>query len=313
MATIVELTNVNKNTDTPVISVAGGLGWAVDLDWTASAFAAKTWASGVKAGLVIDQTGGGGGKLTLAADLQGVEGNYIQLSLTAGGTAGSEVVSRTGAGTLASPYVIDVSIQSGVSTAAQVKTKLDASALSSGLIDTTVTTAGAMSAAVAAALTGGTASGLSLTNGNITISSHGYVTGTKVTSAKGGATAPDLLPDGTYYVIMVDTNTIRLASSYANAVAGTAIVPTTYGTASVNNTLTPAALVSSFKLQSSVNGTVWHDVTGATQDLSTTGKVLFDSKASANYPIGVGYLKGVVTQADGAGAILTLNVRANTK
>ena len=54
----------------------------------------------------------------------------------------------------------------------------------------------------------------------IDYTSHGLATGDKVTYTDGGGTAISLLSDGgTYYVIRVDANTIKLASSYANAVA----------------------------------------------------------------------------------------------
>jgi len=58
----------------------------------------------------------------------------------------------------------------------------------------------------------------------IAYTTHGLATGDKVTYTDGGGTAITLLSDGgTYYVIRVDANTIKLASSYANAIAGTAL------------------------------------------------------------------------------------------
>lgn len=58
----------------------------------------------------------------------------------------------------------------------------------------------------------------------ILYTTHGLATGDKVTYTDGGGTAISLLTDGgTYYVIRVDANTIKLASSYANAIAGIAL------------------------------------------------------------------------------------------
>jgi hypothetical protein len=58
----------------------------------------------------------------------------------------------------------------------------------------------------------------------ITYTSHGLVTGDKITYTDGGGTAISGLTDGgTYYVIRVDANTLQLASSAANATAGTEI------------------------------------------------------------------------------------------
>ena len=58
----------------------------------------------------------------------------------------------------------------------------------------------------------------------ITLSSHGFSTGDLVIYEDGGGTALAGLTDGTiYYVIKVDANTFKVASSLANANAGTAI------------------------------------------------------------------------------------------
>jgi hypothetical protein len=58
----------------------------------------------------------------------------------------------------------------------------------------------------------------------ITEVAHGFVTGTRVTYADGGGTQVVGLVDGTdYYVIKVDDDTISLATTEANAKAGTVI------------------------------------------------------------------------------------------
>jgi flagellin-like hook-associated protein FlgL len=71
------------------------------------------------------------------------------------------------------------------------------------------------------------------TNDDVTISSHGYITGQKLTYDDGGGTALGGLTDGTdYWVIKVDANTIQLAESYSDAIAGIAITLTGTGNAS---------------------------------------------------------------------------------
>ncbi len=58
----------------------------------------------------------------------------------------------------------------------------------------------------------------------ITIVDHGFQTGTKVVYADGGGTQVVGLTDtSTYYVIRLTSSTLKLASSLANALAGTAI------------------------------------------------------------------------------------------
>jgi hypothetical protein len=58
----------------------------------------------------------------------------------------------------------------------------------------------------------------------VTVTAHGWVTGQSVVYADGGGTAIGGLVDGnTYYVIVMDANTVKLATTKALAVAGTAI------------------------------------------------------------------------------------------
>jgi len=81
-------------------------------------------------------------------------------------------------------------------------------------------------AAVAAAVkdfTVGTSS-VNIANNSITLSYHGYITGDMVTYEDSSGTVLTGLADGTsYYVIRVDANTIKLASTNANARNGTEI------------------------------------------------------------------------------------------
>ena len=67
-------------------------------------------------------------------------------------------------------------------------------------------------------------SSVSTTNNTITISTHGLSTFDRAKYDRNSQTAIGGLSDGTeYYVIKVDANTFKLATNYANALAGTAI------------------------------------------------------------------------------------------
>jgi hypothetical protein len=57
----------------------------------------------------------------------------------------------------------------------------------------------------------------------ITVTNHRYLTGTKLTYTAGGTAITGLTNATAYFVIRVDANTFKLASSLANAQAGTAI------------------------------------------------------------------------------------------
>jgi len=82
-------------------------------------------------------------------------------------------------------------------------------------------------------------------------------------STNGAASAPSpLINQTTYYVIPVDVNDFKLATTSTGAVAGTAIVLTSTGTAGAYK-LTPLAITGtpSFKWQVSNDGTTWNDLT----------------------------------------------------
>ena len=67
-------------------------------------------------------------------------------------------------------------------------------------------------------------SAVSTANDTITLSSHAFNTGDAVTySDKGGTVIAGLTDAGTFFIIKVDANTVKLATTASNAVAGTAI------------------------------------------------------------------------------------------
>jgi hypothetical protein len=74
------------------------------------------------------------------------------------------------------------------------------------------------------------ATAINLANNTITISSHGYSTGDVVIYNKNGGTIVTGLTDyAVYFVIVVNANTIKLATSAGNAILGTAVDLTIVG------------------------------------------------------------------------------------
>jgi hypothetical protein len=64
---------------------------------------------------------------------------------------------------------------------------------------------------------------VSVANNTISIENHGFITGNKVIYGNGGGTSiTGLSNSAVYFVIKVDNDTIKLATSAANAIAGTA-------------------------------------------------------------------------------------------
>lgn len=149
--------------------------------------------------------------------------------------------------------------------------------------------------------TTGVASAVNVTDNTLTISSHGLITGVKFALSINSGSLPAGTSATNYFAIAVDSNTVKLATSYANAVAGTVVDITDQGTADKTITLTPTTAAATMKLQCSNDAGTWHDISGATQDLATSGTKLWDSSMTASMPKGVSYLRAVTTQTSGTG------------
>jgi len=113
--------------------------------------------------------------------------------------------------------------------------------------------------------TPGVASEVDVDANTVTIPAAGYYTG-----LKGQLTTTGTLPAGLslatdYFIIVVDADTFKFATSAANALAGTAVNITGQGSSAAVNTFTATALAgANWKLQQSNNGTDWVDLGSAT-------------------------------------------------
>ena len=137
----------------------------------------------------------------------------------------------------------------------------------------------------------------------LTTATHGYATGLKGQVSTDGVLPAGLAAVTDYYVIASAAGTYKLASSYANALAGTAVDVTDAGTGT--HTFTPTALSASVKLQASVNGTTWEDVSGTSTNITADSNVMWNV-ADAFYP----FVRQALTIAAGQ---LTLATRAFAK
>ncbi len=168
------------------------------------------------------------------------------------------------------------------------------------------------------AFTGGVESAAPISQSNIAVTAHGMSTGYAIYfSTPTGVSLTPLVNNATYYIIKVDANNVKLATSRANAMAGTAIVITssnstttsrTFSLKSANITGSPA-----YKWRVSNDSTYWVDLststnaTGLTVDQVTLGYIFGGtSKAYDLGRIGYRYLRFAVT-APTAGAIWIKN------
>ena len=251
---------INASTNSLSMSLEHIFGYSIHGIWTVPAV--KTFISSTQALLVVQD-------ITYTAGAYGTGGNAITIEYVTGGTAGSEVVTVTG-------NAISIKIEAGVSTATQVKAKFDAKPAAIALATSAITgTAGtAQVAAVATPLATGVNGDINLTDNTISITAHKYATGVKV-AASTTTTLPAPITATNYWVIVIDANTIQLATTLAHALAGTAIDITNYGVGT--HTLTPENLTGgAIKLQASLDNSTWIDITSSSQNVTSTSACLWN-------------------------------------
>lgn len=123
--------------------------------------------------------------------------------------------------------------------------------------------------------TPGTATEVDTADNEVTIPAHGYVTGVAVTLTSTGTLPAGLATATTYYLIVVDENTVKFASSLVNALAGTAIDITNEGSSAGVNTLVVTALAGDIVLQGALDlAGPWFDLAPA-QALGSETEFLF--------------------------------------
>jgi hypothetical protein len=75
---------------------------------------------------------------------------------------------------------------------------------------------------------------VSTANSTLTFTGHRFITGQRVTYSTTGTTIGGLSSGSVYYIIKTDQNTLKLASSYVNALASTSITLTSLGVGSTH-------------------------------------------------------------------------------
>ncbi len=136
-----------------------------------------------------------------------------------------------------------------------------------------------------------------------TKAAHTMETGLKV-QVSSATTLPAGLSAATdYFVIYLTANTFKLATSLANALAGTAVDITDAGTGA--HTITPTALAGGvIKMQESVDGQTWYDISGVTANITATATAKLEGTSKC------GQVRPYLTMTAGQ---LTLVIKANTK
>jgi hypothetical protein len=121
---------------------------------------------------------------------------------------------------------------------------------------------------------------VSATADTINIASHGYKTGLLVTATTTSALPTGLDNSSNYYVSVIDSGTIALSTSRANAIAGTKINIAADGAGT--HSLKPTAIAGlDVHLEVSIDGSNYFDLAGST--LTAAGSTMM-SYSNIAYP-----------------------------
>lgn len=125
-----------------------------------------------------------------------------------------------------------------------------------------------------ATTTPGTASEVNTTANSVGIPSHGFSEGLKVTLTTTGTLPGGLATATPYYLIIVDDDNVKFASSLQNALDGTAVDLTNEGSSAGVNTVVVATLAGSFVMRGSLDNEVWFDISPS-QTIGSETEYLF--------------------------------------
>jgi len=148
--------------------------------------------------------------------------------------------------------------------------------------------------------TAGVTTTVALVTNYITITAHPYVTGTKAALTT-STTLPTGLSSTNYWIVVIDANTIGLATTLALATAGTIVDITGDGVGTHTLTATTAT-TNVFKLQKSNDNVNWLDITSMTVTTATSSVVTFFEIDRPAYR----YIKLLYTPTAGQAVLTTI-------
>lgn len=140
-----------------------------------------------------------------------------------------------------------------------------------------------------------------ITADTLTLAAHGYTTGLKGQIAIDSGSLPTGLSGSTdYFVIVVDANTVQLAASLADALAGTAIDLEDQGTADKTLTFTPTSLAGGvIHVEGSNDKATWFDVLDRAGNAATANMTTSSSTQWHFNDLGYHYIRVTATVTAG--------------
>lgn len=223
--------------------------------------------------------------LTYTSVDPGTASNSITITIVDPGTPNHALT----IGTVGTAITVTLATDAGsviTSTGNAVKAAINADVTANLLVLVTGTNASTLAALSTTPLAGGADGAIDTTLNTITITDHGFVTALIVQLTSTGTLPSPLTTATDYYVIVVDDNTIQLATSESNALAGIEINLTTKGSNNAVGTITATALAGgsvAFYGSNDPTLTSWTLLEAATI-ISSDGSYLFkDTAVSYHY------------------------------
>lgn len=134
---------------------------------------------------------------------------------------------------------------------------------------------------------------------------HGMVTGLKVRVSSTVTLPAGLAAATDYFVVAISADTFKLAATLNDAIASTPVIVDITSTGSGVHTITPTSLAGGvLKMQESVDGTTWYDISGVTANITATVKALFTGTSKC------GQIRPHLTMTAGQ---LSVTLKTNTK
>lgn len=263
-----------------IISTANDVKAAINADVSASALVVVTGAGGAPLTALSPTNLSGGADAAIISTA-----NDVKAAVNADGAA-SALVLVTGAG--ASPLIAlaETNLSGGspggvVSTANDVKAAVNADVAAAALVLVTGAGATPLAAIAETNLFGGQDGEVNVGASELDIASHGFTTGLKVRLTTTGVLPAPLALMTDYFVIVVDANTIQLASTHQNALDGIFIVLTNAG--SGIGTVSPVSTSGFVTFQASNNAVIWDEVQAPTSITATGSTICNQPDASYRY------------------------------
>lgn len=273
-----------------IVSTANNVKAAVNADVDASALVLVSGAGAVPLVVLAETNLAGGANAVITSTANDVKA-AVNADVSASALVDVSGADASALSPLATTHLAGGQDSSVVSTANNVKAAVNADVDAAVLVLVTGAGAVPLSAISPTNLIGGQDGEVNVGASEFDIPSHGFTTGLKVRLTTTGVLPAPLMLMTDYFVIVIDADTIQLATTLQHALDGIFIVLTNAGTGV--GTMSPVSTSGFVTFQASNNSTVWDNIQAPTS-ITATGTVICNQPDAAYR-----YFKAVKTVSEG--------------